>query len=308
MHGKESLVGAPHSPIGSRRRLGAELRRLRTNSGLTLDDVAERMTCSTSKISRLETGKGIPKVPDVRELMRIYEVRSETEQEMLLRLVHDGREHGWWESYGEGVQPERFVLDAPTRYAALETAASRVWAFEPMWIHGLLQSTDYARGVLRGMLGEHHDAGEIERLVELRMRRQQALHRRRPPLSLHVVLDEAVLAHVVGSPEVTAAALRFLLERMALPTVDLRVLPFTAGVHRAQVGPVVVLEFPPGAGTDAVNVESHAGETLLESPRDVMVYKSVLNEVWTSALPADASAGLVRRHLDEHAGRGRTAL
>ena len=67
-------MAAPHSPIGSRRRLGAELRRLRNDAGMTLDEVAERMTCSTSKISRLETGKGIPKMPDVRELMRIYGV------------------------------------------------------------------------------------------------------------------------------------------------------------------------------------------------------------------------------------------
>src|SRR5438270_5441947 len=93
----DGAMATTQSPLGSRRRLGAELRRLRTRSGLTLDDVAIRMTCSTSKISRLETGKGIPKIPDVQELIRIYGVSSDTEREMLLRLVHDGREHGWWE-------------------------------------------------------------------------------------------------------------------------------------------------------------------------------------------------------------------
>src|SRR6476660_8945125 len=81
----------PHSPIGARRRLGAELRRLRMTAGLTLDDVAERMTCSTSKISRLETGKGVPKVPDVSELLRIYGLDSDVERALLLRLVRDGR-------------------------------------------------------------------------------------------------------------------------------------------------------------------------------------------------------------------------
>jgi transcriptional regulator with XRE-family HTH domain len=88
-------MAAPNSPIGSRRRLGAELRRLRAKAGLTLDEVAEQMTCSTSKISRLETGKAIPKVPDISELMRIYGVTSDTERDMLLRLVRDGRQHGW---------------------------------------------------------------------------------------------------------------------------------------------------------------------------------------------------------------------
>src|SRR3954463_15110000 len=116
-------MGAPQSPIGSRRRLGAELRRLRTKAGLTLDEVAEQMTCSTSKISRLETGKGIPKLPDVRELMRIYGVVVDAERDMLLRLPRPGREHGWWEPLTEGLTPERFVMDVPSRYPALETGA-----------------------------------------------------------------------------------------------------------------------------------------------------------------------------------------
>ncbi|MCX6463322.1 MAG: helix-turn-helix transcriptional regulator, partial [Pseudonocardiales bacterium] len=96
-------MATPQSPIGSRRRLGAELKRLRSRTGMTLDEVAELMTCSTSKISRLETGKGVPKVPDVSELMRIYGVTSDTEREMLLRLVRDGRQHGWWEPLTDGV-------------------------------------------------------------------------------------------------------------------------------------------------------------------------------------------------------------
>ncbi|RKH81874.1 XRE family transcriptional regulator, partial [Corallococcus praedator] len=95
----------PQSPIGSRRRLGAELRRLRNRSGMTLDEVADLMTCSTSKISRLETGKGVPKVPDVGELMRIYGVPAGAERDMLLRLVRDGRQHGWWERLTDGVHP-----------------------------------------------------------------------------------------------------------------------------------------------------------------------------------------------------------
>jgi len=299
-------VSAPHSPIGSRRRLGAELRRLRTKSGLTLDDVAERMTCSTSKISRLETGKGIPKVPDVRELMRIYEVGSDTEQEMLLRLVHDGREAGWWEPYVEGLQPEKFVMDTVSRYAALETEASRVRAFEPTWVHGLLQSADYARVLLRGVLDDSHDVDEIEQLVEMRMRRQEALLQRRAPLDLQVVLDESVLARTLGDGALTAAALRHVLDRAALPTVELRVLPLTAGAQRAQVGPVAVLEFPRGSGADLVFLEGHSGGTLLETPKDVIVYKSVLDDVWSAALSPGESQDVIRRYQHEHASHGRT--
>lgn len=300
-------MAAPQSPIGSRRRLGAELRRLRTKAGLTLDEVAERMTCSTSKISRLETGKGVPKVPDVGELMRIYDVRSDTERDMLLRLVRDGRQQGWWEPYVDGVAPERYVMDAPSRYTSLETEATTVWAFEITWMHGLLQSAGYARALLRNTLGEHRDPDEIEKLVDLRMRRQQALLHRRPPLGLKVVLDESVLARTVGDSDLMADALGHVCDRAALPSVDLRVLPLSAGVYRAQMGPIVVLQFPRGAGTDVVYLEGHGGETLLEAPKDVVLYKSVLDEVWSGALPAAASEDLVRRYQHEHASRGRTA-
>ncbi len=148
-------AASPQSPIGARRRLGAELRRLRTKVGLTLDDVADRMTCSTSKISRLETGKGVPKVPDVSELLRIYGVTSDVERDLLLRLVHDGREHGWWETYTEGVQPERYILDSPGRYASLESDARAVRSFDLTIVHGLLQTEDYSHALMRSLLSHH---------------------------------------------------------------------------------------------------------------------------------------------------------
>src|SRR3954468_11744523 len=157
-------MAAPHSPIGSRRRLGAELRRLRNDAGLTLDEVAGRMTCSTSKISRLETGKGIPKVPDVRELMRIYGVGSGDVEIELLRLVHEAREHGWWEPLADAVQPERYVLDSPGRYPALENDATSAWTFSASLVHGLLQTEDYARAMSNAFL-PHHSIEDIDRLV-----------------------------------------------------------------------------------------------------------------------------------------------
>jgi Predicted transcriptional regulator with C-terminal CBS domains len=298
-------MAAPQSPIGSRRRLGAELRRLRSKAGLTLDDVAERMTCSTSKISRLETGKGIPKIPDVRELMRIYGVASDTERDMLLRLVRDGREHGWWESYTDGVQPERFVMDAPSRYPALETEAVAVRAFEVAWVHGLLQSQDYTRAVLEALLGDRQESDEIDRLIELRLRRQEALVDRDPPLALSVVLDESVLGRVVGTPAATAGALQYVLDRTELPNVTVQVLPFSAGLHRAHAGPFVVLEFPDTVGADVVYIEGHAGDTYLETTSDVDLYKDVLLDVSARSLDPEASRALIRRYLDEHALRGK---
>ena len=126
-------------PVGPRRRLGAELRRLRTSAGLHLDQVAAQLDCSTSKVSRLETGKGIPKPADVRQLITIYGVAAETERDMLMRLVRESRTEGWWESYTDGVAPERFFLDGLEHYTALETEAVALQSFDFGGLHGLLQ-------------------------------------------------------------------------------------------------------------------------------------------------------------------------
>jgi transcriptional regulator with XRE-family HTH domain len=288
-------------PAGPRRRLGAELRRLRLNADMTLDEVAERMTCSTSKISRLETGKGIPKLPDVNELIRIYGVTSDAEQDMLRRLVREGRTQGWWEPYVEGVPPERFVMDAPARYPSLETAARAVSSFDLAVIHGLLQTEDYARAVLNAIL-PHHRRPEIDKLVRLRRMRQLAVVERDPPLSLSVVLDEAALNRVVGGAAVMSAELDFVVERSSMPNVDVRVLRFGAGAHRAHAGDFVLLEFPDST-MDCVYIEGHAGDQYLEGESDVELYKGVFADVADRALDPDESRELISWYARKHAPR-----
>ena len=292
-------MAGPQSPIGSRRRLGAELRRLRNKTGLTLDEVAERMTCSTSKISRLETGKGIPKVPDVSELMRIYGVASDTERDMLLRLVHDGREHGWWESYTEGVQPERYILDVPGRYPSLENDARVVRSFDLTVVHGLLQTEDYSRAVIEPVL-PNHTSDEIDRLVALRQRRQEAIRRARHPLEMVALIDEVVLQRPVGGTAVMAAQLDRLLEAGRLPNVTIRVLPLTVGILRAHAGHFVLLDIPAELGSDVVYVEGHAGDSFLNSDPDLQLYYEVFADALANSLSPDDSADLVARYRARH--------
>ena len=297
---------APNSPIGSRRRLGAELRRLRSKSGLTLDEVAEKMTCSTSKISRLETGKAIPKLPDISELMRIYGVASDTERDMLLRLVRDGRQHGWWEPFTDGVQPERFVLDSPARYPALENDATAIHSFDIAFLHGLLQTEDYARAVFRAML-PHHSDDEIEQLVTLRVKRQDAVRRTEPrPLEVQVVLDEAVLARPAGGPDVMAAQLAHLCELAELSNVRIQVLPFAVSVLRAHAGRFVLLDIPEALGSDIVYVEGGAGEAYLNQESDVELYREVFADLVRHALPPAESVAAIRHYQRVH-GSGRQA-
>jgi transcriptional regulator with XRE-family HTH domain len=289
-------------PAGPRRRLGVELRQLRRRADLQLIEVARELDCSASKISRLENGKGIPRMPDVVALMQLYDVADDERRERLTQLVHESREQGWWERYTDGVQAERFVMNAPARYTALETEAVRVRSFEVAWVHGLLQAPEYARAVLDALLSER-TGSEVDRLVELRLRRQEALTQRTPPLRLEVVLDESVLSRVVGSPEVMAAQLRYLRERSELPNVTVRVLPFSIGLHRAHAGPFQILEFADNVGADVVFIESPSGETY-ENESDVDLYKDVLADVADRALDPDASRDIVHRYELQHAPPG----
>ena len=194
-------------------------------------------------------------------------------------------------------------MNAPARYAALETEAVRVRSFEVAWVHGLLQVPSYTRAVLAALLSEDHPPDEVNRLVELRRRRQEALTERTPPLQLEVVLDESVLSRVVGSPVVMAEQLRELRIRSALPNVTVRVLPFAVGLHRAHAGPFQILEFPADGGADVVYIEGPAGG--LESESDVDLYKDVLADVASHALNPVASRELVQRYELQHASPGK---
>jgi transcriptional regulator with XRE-family HTH domain len=289
-------------PAGPRRRLGVELRQLRRRADLQLAAVARELDCSASKISRLENGKGIPRMPDVVALMRLYGVNDDERRARLAQLVHDSREQGWWERYTDGVHAERFFMNAPARYTALETEAARVRSFEVSWVHGLLQMPDYTRAVLAALLSDR-TVDEVDRLVELRLRRQEALTTRTPPLELEVVLDESVLSRVVGSPAVMAVQLNDLRERSTLPNVTVRVLPFSIGLHRAHAGPFQILEFPDQVGADVVFIEGPAGDTY-ENKSDVDLYKEVLADVADRALDPAASREIIHRYERQFAPPG----
>ncbi|MDN5915497.1 MAG: helix-turn-helix domain-containing protein [Pseudonocardia sp.] len=288
-----------HEPTGARRRLGAELRRLRGNAGLRLDEVGRELDCSTSKISRLENGKGIPKPRDVEDLIRIYRVTAELEKAMLRRLVHESRSQGWWETYTDGLSAERFVLDSPGRYAALETDAVGIDSFDLAVLHGLVQTSDYTRSILTALL-PRHEVWEIDRLVDLRGHRQRALSSGSDPLRLLDVIDEGALRRVVGGPAVMVGQMERLLELADMPNVVLHVLPFGAGMHRAHSGQFSILEIPDELGSDLVYTESHAGDTYLSDTVDVRLYRAILDDARARAQDPESSRDTLLRYRELH--------
>jgi transcriptional regulator with XRE-family HTH domain len=291
---------SPRGPVVPRRRLGAELRALREQAGLTIDEVAKALECSVSKVSRLETGQGIPYRRDVRDLLDRYGITDPGRRDRLMRWVREGNRQGWWDDFSDVLAPDPedpLRPDNLSRYVALEQDASEVRSYEAIVVHGLLQTEDYARAVLNTLSTADRDA--TNRLVELRMRRQWRLYAEEDPLILQVVLDEAVLYRSVGGPKVMQAQLARLLTDAQRPNITLRVLPFSVGAHRSVSGSFVVLAFADTDDNDLVYIESHVGDLYLEKEHDVDVYEELFDVLVGQCLTTDQSAKLIADVLGE---------
>jgi transcriptional regulator with XRE-family HTH domain len=287
-------------PVVPRRRLGAELRTLREHAGLTIEDVAKGLDCSVSKVSRLETGQGVPYRRDVRDLLDRYGITNQAHRERLMRWVRDGQRQGWWSAYSDVLAPDPdnpLLPDNLSRYVALEQDASEVRSFEAAIMPGLLQTADYARAILNTL--STGDRETTDRLVELRMRRQDRLYADEDPLTIHMVLDEAVLHRLVGGKQVMKEQLKRLLADAQRPNITVQVLPLSVGVHRSVDGPFAMLVFPDSDDNDLVYIESHVGCLYFEKEHDVKVYGQIFDVLVDTAMSAEQSAAFVSKFLQD---------
>jgi transcriptional regulator with XRE-family HTH domain len=278
-------------PTVRRRRLGAELRRLRDSAGYKLEEVAGILGVAPSTLSRIETGKAPTKSAYLSQLLELYQVTDAGQRQILVDMAREGHRKGWWAAYDD-VLPSGLGV-----YVGLEAEASGLRSFEIGVVHGLLQTTDYARAILRAS-APRHTADQIERLVDLRMERQRRLDDN-PPLDLWVIHDEAVIRRTVGGPVVMRHQLAHLLVAAGLPGVTLQVLPFDTGAHAGHDGPFSIVEFHDRSDSEVVYVESTAGPIYLEKDREVRASAEVFDRLRAAALPPEASLDLISKAARE---------
>src|SRR5215831_16127513 len=285
------LPDARSGPTVLRLALGAQLRRLREASNLTTGEAAEAIRATHSKISRLERGRSAAKQRDIADLLTLYGVTDQAEREQVLSLARQASTPGWWQQYND-ILPRWFEL-----YVGLEKAASIIRTYEVQFVHGLLQTEDYARAVIL-IANARASAAEIDRRVSVRMKRQQLLAQPGAP-ELWTVLDEAVLRRPPGGPGVMRAQLAHLLELTALPNLTLQIIPFAVGPHAAAGGPFTILRFPEPDLPDLVYLEQLDSATYLDGPDQVAQYLSVMNEICVQALSKAASTAMLRTLLEQ---------
>ena len=266
--------------------LGAALRRLRSGAGLSADQASAAAGMSAELIGGLERGEAEVRFWDVAGLYSAYGVDDMAVRATLLGLAYRANRREWWHSY-------RDVIPAwLERYVALEQAASLVRCYCAQTVPVLLQVPAYARAVVvrqHGGAPEH----EVERRVELRMRRQRVLDGP-APTRLWAVIDEAALRRRVGRPEVMRAQVVRLIAACEMPNVTIHVLPFSASGHPAAIGGLLaVLRLPDRELPDIGYLEQLAGGTFYGSRGYVDYFRDVLNQL---ALQSE-SAGPSRRIL-----------
>jgi transcriptional regulator with XRE-family HTH domain len=276
----------PASPTVRRRRLAAELRRLRESRDLTLDDVADRLAWSASKLSRIENAKTGVKPPDVRRLLDLYGL-SGTPVDELITLAREAERKGWWEAYSDALSEQY------TAFIGLEAEAQSAALWQTKMIPGLLQTEEYARQTLLAMQSlVGIPPGRIVARLKARQLRQQVLTRERP-LEFVTILDESTLRRRFGDRSVMHGQLLHLTEAARLPNVTVRIRPFDSTGLPPGVDSFHLLHFGP-TFHDVVYVELLTNGIYLEEDLDTYHYKRVFDTLLAQSLTEDESAELLR--------------
>lgn len=252
-------MSSRNPPTVRMRRLASELRRLRRAAEMSRDDVAAKTDINVVTLYRLETAKGRPQRRTMTTLLDIYDVQGDQRAE-LMTLLRAAGEKGWLQPYFSSI-PEEYSL-----YIQLESEAESVRNYESLLVPGLLQTPAYARASTAG-----ESPGATTELVDLQAQiraSRQALLTRSNPLTLWVIVDEAVLRRVVGGVDVMREQYEYVISMAKLPNVTFQVVPFGAGSHPGMLGAFSLLDFPP-PDPSVVCLETIAGSLFQETEVEV---------------------------------------
>jgi len=268
-----------HEPTLRSRALGEGLARAMRQAGLNGKQVGHLLGWSSSRVSRLLSGKRGGSEVDVSAFLAVCRVRG-TERDRLLELCRDQNTSGWLEQYSR--LPQHLVT-----YIDHEDKATKIDSFQAILVPGLLQTGDYARASMSCLNIPVEEVGDR---VATRLARQSLLSKPRPP-ACTFYLHEFVLRLPVGGPTIMSDQLHHLLRMAVRPTVTLRVLPASLGAHAALSGSFVFMEF--AEFRPLTYVEGATSCLFLEKPDEISVYKNILTTLARVALDKEESRRLI---------------
>jgi transcriptional regulator with XRE-family HTH domain len=283
--------GRAPGPTVQRLVLGGQLRRLREERGITLEQAATVIRGSHSKLSRMEHGRVGFKERDVADLLKLYGLTSDEQRAALLSLARESSTQGWWHDYAD-VMPNWLEP-----YLGLEAAASVIRTYQTQFVAGLLQTESYAQAVLQAAY-PGSSAEEVARKSELRISRQELLNSPHAP-RFWAVIDEGAIRRPIGGRDVMREQVRHLLDMTDHPAVTLQVLPFGAGAHPAWGGTFVILRFAEPDLADVVYLEQLTSALYLDKPADVDRYMEVMEQLCLQAEPSGSTTKVLHQILKD---------
>jgi transcriptional regulator with XRE-family HTH domain len=266
------------------RALGFGLRKTRKERGVGLRELARATGVHPAELSNWELGLRVPKVEEVALLLGQLRV-GVPERQRLLDLAEHAREPNWL---------EKEMPDAPailTTLAEYERTAAAIFSWQPMLVHGLLQTPDYARSILSY---GGSPAQLVEQRLRVRMVRQAAMREYRAP-ECSILLGEIALRQQIGGPETLVDQLRHL---VGLPRrLAVRVVPSGGGFHPGLNGSFSVFEYSDLPAI--VFLDQHRGSAYIYDEEQVADYKSAAKTMASLALDVDASRAFMEGVIAE---------
>lgn len=271
--------------------LGEKLRDARLRSGYTMREAAEYLQTDHTTLGRFERGTHKMRRAYVKDLVDFYSVTDNRERDMLIRLAEDAWRKDWWDGDDSGL--ETGFID----FTWLEGRATGIRAFEPLLIHGLLQTPEYAEALKHVGYGYTTPPEETERIAEVRATRQQILIGENPT-KLTVVLEEPALHRVIGGHAVHTSQLQHLLDQAARPNITILVLSREAVWDPGHHGPFIYFEMP-DPYPEIAYIENLSGRTFLEVEAKVQRFRHTYDELERLALSPRKSIAFMQNVLKE---------
>ncbi len=270
------------SPYVRRLRLGAELRALRAQAGLTHEQVAKRIGESRAQISRLENGH----VADQADVMKILDALGVEGDRwtQVVTIAREAGEKGWWES-------TRGMGERQALYANLEAGAAAIREYQQTFIPGLLQTPEFVRARTDAAATLEPMTGTVDGVLAGRAGRQRMLRRPGAP-SYEVIIDEVAVRRLAAPPDIVKKQLFHLATTCnGKPRVALRVLPVDARVDSFSVPRCAfsIYTYPDPGDPAVVAIDTVTSDLVLTDPAEVAPYEQLYARLHDAALsPADS--------------------
>lgn len=276
-----------------RRQLAAQLKKLRLDAGMTIEEVAKELLVHPTKISRMETGQRGVTARDVRDLAQIYGLEDNKLLNHLMALARDSRKQGLRQEFGD------LGDNAIYTYMDIEAAASSITELQNDYLPGLLQLENYARSLIRGNLPQI-EAEILERRVRARVKRQERLLEEPPP-RYWTLINEAIFHRIIGGPETMAEQLAHIIRMAEAQRVIVQVIPFTAGAYMGMDSSFVLFELTGAAHSSIVYRESLRYVEYFEKPDELAVFKEAIDHGRAVALSPATSIEFMKDFRETYA-------